>query len=189
MISYHPASGYMEDDRCRPQCSLSSDPGYVIYSAVGSFFAPLLVMIFFNCKIYQAAKKTTKALCQGYTKVKSDGKYIGGMGVHRGSCHANLIKVKINGNFQSEFELDCKKRSGDNHIVDQLSIKSAGSTDSFYHRNSFSSKSLSGINWMIQPILITCHWFNFNTEIIWIIKKRQQAQLGGPHSEIQVEQD
>ena len=161
IIFYHPASGYMEDDRCRPQCSLSSDPGYVIYSAVGSFFAPLLVMIFFNCKIYQAAKKTTKALRQGYTKVKSDGKYIGGMGVHRGSCHANLIKVKLNGNFQSEFELDCKKRSGDNHFVDQLSIKSAGSTDSFYHRNSFSSKSLSGINWMIQPILIpymTLEW-------------------------------
>ena len=142
--------GYMEDDKCRPQCSLSSDPGYVIYSAVGSFFVPLLVMIFFNWKIYHAAKKTTKAIRRGFTKVKSDGRYIGGMGVHRGRSHTNLIKVKINGNFQSEFELHCKKGSGDNNFNAQLSIKSAGSTDSLYRKNSFSSKSLSGIIWMIQ---------------------------------------
>ena len=40
-------------DRCKPQCMLIQEPGYVIYSAVGSFFAPMLVMIFFNWKIYR----------------------------------------------------------------------------------------------------------------------------------------
>ena len=49
------------DERCNPQCMLNQEPGYVIYSAVGSFYAPMLVMMFFNWRIYQTAKKTTKA--------------------------------------------------------------------------------------------------------------------------------
>ena len=42
----------------------SSDPGYVLYSAVGSFFAPMLVMIFLNWRIYKTAKQTIKAIRQ-----------------------------------------------------------------------------------------------------------------------------
>ena len=105
------SSGYVDEEECRPQCALSSDPGYVLYSAIGSFFAPMLVMIFFNWRIYITAKKTTQAIRQGYTKVKRDGRYIGGLGVHRGQRKANLIKVNINGNFQSEYELVNKRGS------------------------------------------------------------------------------
>lgn len=56
--------------RCNPQCTLNSEPGYVIYSAVGSFYAPMLVMMFFNWRIYRTATKTTKAIRQGWTRVK-----------------------------------------------------------------------------------------------------------------------
>ena len=40
-------------ERCSPQCRLHQEPGYVIYSAVGSFYAPMLVMMFFNWRIYR----------------------------------------------------------------------------------------------------------------------------------------
>ena len=40
-------------ERCMPQCRLHQEPGYVIYSAVGSFYAPMLVMMFFNWRIYR----------------------------------------------------------------------------------------------------------------------------------------
>ena len=86
-----------------------------------------------------------EAIRQGFTKVKSDGRYIGGMRVHRGRKHTNLIKVKINGNFQSEFELGCKNGSEDSHFDAQLSIKSNRSAQSYHRRSSFSSKSLSGM--------------------------------------------
>ena len=46
-----------------------SDPGYVLYSAIGSFFAPMMVMIFFNWRIYLVASKTTRAIRRGFTKV------------------------------------------------------------------------------------------------------------------------
>ena len=141
---YGSASGYVDVGDCNPQCTLSSDPGYVLYSAIGSFFIPMLVMIFFNFKIYTTAKKTTKEIRQGFTKVKSDGKDIGGMGIHRGRRKTNLITLNINGNFQSEYELVEKRRRDITKFSTQLSIESTGSADSLYRKNSFTSKSLSG---------------------------------------------
>ena len=80
-------------DRCNPQCQLNQEPGYVIYSAVGSFYAPMLVMMFFNWRIYRTATKTTKAIRQGWTKVKGvSGDEEGGLGIHRGGGASSYLK-------------------------------------------------------------------------------------------------
>jgi len=82
-------------DHCNPQCVLNQEPGYVIYSAVGSFYAPMLVMMFFNWRIYRTAKKTTMAIRQGWTKVKGVGGGADneiGMGIHRGGSHGSSTK-------------------------------------------------------------------------------------------------
>ena len=81
-------------DRCKPQCVLNQEPGYVIYSAVGSFYAPMLVMMFFNWRIYRTARKTTRAIRQGWTKVKGVGGGDDeiGMGIHRGGSHSSSVK-------------------------------------------------------------------------------------------------
>ena len=82
-----------ETDPCRPQCVLNQEPGYVIYSAVGSFYAPMLVMMFFNWRIYRTARKTTRAIRQGWTKVKGvGGDDEIGMGIHRGGSHSSSDK-------------------------------------------------------------------------------------------------
>ena len=39
-----------------PLCQLSSELGYVLYSTVGSFYVPLLVMVLVYFKIYLAAR-------------------------------------------------------------------------------------------------------------------------------------
>ncbi len=70
-------------ERCYPQCMLHENPGYVIYSAVGSFYAPMLVMMYFNFRIYRTATSTTKAIRQGFTKVKG-AEGLSSMGIHRG---------------------------------------------------------------------------------------------------------
>lgn len=51
-------------------CELTNDPGYVVYSALGSFFIPMLVMLFFYWRIYRAAVETTKAINQGFRTTK-----------------------------------------------------------------------------------------------------------------------
>jgi len=57
-------------DRCRPQCVLNQEPGYVIYSAVGSFYAPMLVMMFFNWRIYRTARWQFSLLLLGHCLVQ-----------------------------------------------------------------------------------------------------------------------
>jgi octopamine receptor len=67
-INRHPSQQHCDDW----SCELTNDPGYVVYSALGSFFIPMLVMLFFYWRIYRAAVETTKAINQGFrtTKVK-----------------------------------------------------------------------------------------------------------------------
>lgn len=45
----------------------------------------MMVMIFFNWRIYRVASKTTRAIRRGFTKVKSEGGEGEGslMGIHR----------------------------------------------------------------------------------------------------------
>lgn len=44
--------------------------GYVVYSAIGSFFLPMFVMLFFYWRIYLAAVETTRAINQGFRTTK-----------------------------------------------------------------------------------------------------------------------
>ena len=68
-------SGYVNSGKGSPECFLPSNIGYVLYSAIGSFYAPMLVMLFFNYRIYQVASKTIKSLRAGN---------VGELGIHRG---------------------------------------------------------------------------------------------------------
>lgn len=51
-------------------CELTDETGYVIYSALGSFYLPMLVMLFFYWRIYRAAVQTTRAINQGFRTTK-----------------------------------------------------------------------------------------------------------------------
>ena len=48
-----------------PQCELISTQGYRIYSAMGSFYIPMFLMVFFYCKIYKAAVGVSSAIRTG----------------------------------------------------------------------------------------------------------------------------
>jgi len=48
------------------ECTLTSDPGYIIYSACGSFWVPMLVMDVFYWKIYKTAVSATDAFRRGF---------------------------------------------------------------------------------------------------------------------------
>ncbi|KAL4635986.1 alpha-2B adrenergic receptor-like [Arapaima gigas] len=46
--------------RDMPQCKLNDEPWYILYSTIGSFFAPCLIMILVYIRIYQIAKQRTR---------------------------------------------------------------------------------------------------------------------------------
>ncbi|KAL2099728.1 hypothetical protein ACEWY4_004122 [Coilia grayii] len=49
-----------EDEPRWPQCKLNSDSWYILYSTIGSFFVPCLIMILVYVRIYQIAKQHTR---------------------------------------------------------------------------------------------------------------------------------
>ncbi|RUS80725.1 hypothetical protein EGW08_011511, partial [Elysia chlorotica] len=51
-------------------CELTNSQGYRIYAALGSFFIPMLVMVFFYLQIYRAAVRTIAAYAKGELKTK-----------------------------------------------------------------------------------------------------------------------
>ena len=61
IISIPPVFGWGESDNLynaeQKSCTLSSDKGYVLYSACGSFYIPLIVMSFVYINIYIATKR------------------------------------------------------------------------------------------------------------------------------------
>lgn len=59
-------------EKCPWKCELTNDAGYVVYSALGSFYIPMLVMLFFYWRIYRAAIRTTRAINQGFRTTKGE---------------------------------------------------------------------------------------------------------------------
>lgn len=51
--------GDLENER-GPQCQLNDERWYILYSTIGSFFAPCLIMILVYIRIYQIAKQRTR---------------------------------------------------------------------------------------------------------------------------------
>ncbi|XP_017483651.1 PREDICTED: octopamine receptor Oamb-like [Rhagoletis zephyria] len=65
-----PATLFYGKPLCDSKCELTNDRGYVVYSALGSFYIPMLVMLFFYWRIYRAAVRTTRAIKQGFKTTK-----------------------------------------------------------------------------------------------------------------------
>lgn len=69
---------------CGVTCELTSQRGYVVYSALGSFFIPSAVMLFFYGRIYRTALSTTRAINQGFRTTKEDEEGHLTLRMHRG---------------------------------------------------------------------------------------------------------
>ncbi|XP_054167306.1 octopamine receptor Oamb-like [Oppia nitens] len=59
----------------RIKCEIFQNKGYVIYSALGSFYIPMFVMAFFYWRIYLVASRTSRALSRGYKTTKCNGSH------------------------------------------------------------------------------------------------------------------
>ncbi|XP_055923668.1 octopamine receptor Oamb isoform X1 [Eupeodes corollae] len=93
---------------CPWKCELTNDRGYVLYSALGSFYIPMFVMLFFYWRIYRAAVRTTRAINQGFKTTKGS-KGIGSrfeeqrltLRIHRGRGSHQHDSTHSNGSTQS----------------------------------------------------------------------------------------
>ncbi|XP_047431361.1 alpha-2C adrenergic receptor [Mugil cephalus] len=55
----------------QPECLLNEDTWYILYSSIGSFFAPCIIMILVYIRIYQVAKTRTRTMSEKKRDVDS----------------------------------------------------------------------------------------------------------------------
>ncbi|XP_053572193.1 alpha-1A adrenergic receptor [Bombina bombina] len=55
-------------------CEITTEPFYALFSSLGSFYIPLIVILVMYCRVYIVAKKITKNLEAGVMKEKMDSK-------------------------------------------------------------------------------------------------------------------
>ncbi|XP_034995177.2 alpha-1A adrenergic receptor isoform X1 [Zootoca vivipara] len=52
-------------------CQINTDPGYVLFSALGSFYLPLIIILAMYCQVYVVAKRESKGLSCGLKTERS----------------------------------------------------------------------------------------------------------------------
>lgn len=99
----------MENEGVRCECTLINNKGYVIYSALGSFYIPMFFMLFFYWRIYLAALRTSRALERGFLTTK--GSSASGSGQDQTNSGVTLRMHR--GKSSETNSLDAHRHSGD----------------------------------------------------------------------------
>ncbi|XP_028318077.1 alpha-1A adrenergic receptor-like [Gouania willdenowi] len=84
-ISVGPLFGWKEPDpEDEAVCTITEEPGYALFSALGSFYVPLAIILVMYCKVYTVARKQSQMLEGGRTRpgVEVEGVVLR---IHRGS--------------------------------------------------------------------------------------------------------
>ncbi|XP_006021134.1 alpha-1B adrenergic receptor [Alligator sinensis] len=91
IISIGPLLGWKEpapkDDKV---CCITEEPFYALFSSLGSFYIPLIVILVMYCRVYIVAKRTTKNLEAGVMKEMSDSKELT-LRIHYKNIHEDTL--------------------------------------------------------------------------------------------------
>ncbi|XP_061527436.1 LOW QUALITY PROTEIN: adrenoceptor alpha 1Aa [Phycodurus eques] len=89
VISIGPLFGWKEpapDDES--VCKITEEPAYAIFSAVGSFYLPLAIILAMYCRVYVVARRESRGLREGHKTDKSDSEFVI-LRIHRGNTTAS----------------------------------------------------------------------------------------------------
>ncbi|XP_026199173.1 adrenoceptor alpha 1Aa [Anabas testudineus] len=85
IISVGPLFGWKEPaPEDETICKITEEPGYAIFSAVGSFYLPLAIILAMYCRVYVVAYRETQGLREGHKTDKSDSEQVI-LRIHRGN--------------------------------------------------------------------------------------------------------
>ncbi|XP_013867515.1 alpha-1A adrenergic receptor [Austrofundulus limnaeus] len=85
VISIGPLFGWKEPEpEDESICKITEEPGYAIFSAVGSFYLPLTIILVMYCRVYVVAHRESQGLREGHKTEKSDSEQVI-LRMHRGN--------------------------------------------------------------------------------------------------------
>ncbi|XP_032808097.2 alpha-1A adrenergic receptor-like [Petromyzon marinus] len=64
-------------------CEITEVPGYALFSAMGSFYIPLVILLAMYCRVYVAARRQTKSLEEGIKRERSSSSEEVTLRIHR----------------------------------------------------------------------------------------------------------
>ncbi|KAM4532898.1 alpha-1A adrenergic receptor [Fundulus diaphanus] len=85
-ISVGPLFGWKEPDpEDETECRITQEPGYALFSALGSFYIPLAIILAMYCQVYTVARRETKTIRKSS---KGEGVEMDGvtLRIHRGNA-------------------------------------------------------------------------------------------------------
>ncbi|XP_077455985.1 alpha-1A adrenergic receptor [Stigmatopora argus] len=86
VISIGPLFGWKEPaPEDESVCKITEEPAYAIFSAVGSFYLPLTVVLVMYCRVYVVARRESRSLREGQKREKSDSEFVT-LRIHRGNA-------------------------------------------------------------------------------------------------------
>uniref|UniRef100_A0AAY4AU77 Alpha-1A adrenergic receptor n=1 Tax=Denticeps clupeoides TaxID=299321 RepID=A0AAY4AU77_9TELE len=69
-------------------CGVNEDPSYALFSALGSFYVPLAVILAMYCQVYVVARRETRSLIQGQKRDGLDAEAVT-LRIHRGNTRSS----------------------------------------------------------------------------------------------------
>uniref|UniRef100_A0A673C4T0 Alpha-1A adrenergic receptor n=1 Tax=Sphaeramia orbicularis TaxID=375764 RepID=A0A673C4T0_9TELE len=86
IISIGPLFGWKEPPpEDESICKITEEPGYAIFSAVGSFYLPLAIILVMYCRVYVVAHRESQGLREGHKTEKSHSERVI-LRIHRGNA-------------------------------------------------------------------------------------------------------
>uniref|UniRef100_A0A8C6UZG3 Alpha-1A adrenergic receptor n=1 Tax=Neogobius melanostomus TaxID=47308 RepID=A0A8C6UZG3_9GOBI len=86
IISIGPLFGWKEPaPEDETICKITEEPGYAIFSAVGSFYLPLAIILVMYCRVYVVARRESQGLREGHKTEKSHSEHVT-LRIHRGNA-------------------------------------------------------------------------------------------------------
>ncbi|XP_072289800.1 adrenoceptor alpha 1Aa [Eucyclogobius newberryi] len=86
IISIGPLFGWKEPaPEDETICKITEEPGYAIFSAVGSFYLPLAIILVMYCRVYVVAHRESRGLKEGQKTEKSHSEHVI-LRMHRGNA-------------------------------------------------------------------------------------------------------
>ncbi|KAM4634130.1 alpha-1A adrenergic receptor [Polymixia lowei] len=87
-ISVGPLFGWKEPDpEDETVCSITEEPGYALFSALGSFYVPLAIILVMYCRVYVVARRETRGLREGRKREGMETEVVM-LRIHRGNASA-----------------------------------------------------------------------------------------------------
>ncbi|XP_053181687.1 adrenoceptor alpha 1Aa [Scomber japonicus] len=119
IISIGPLFGWKEPaPEDESICKITEEPGYAIFSAVGSFYLPLAIILVMYCRVYVVAHRESQGLREGQKTEKSDSEFVT-LRIHRGNTTASEDEALRN---RTHFALRLLKFSREKKAAKTLGI-------------------------------------------------------------------